>query len=212
MSELIKNVAGASDGSLGHRESRVITEREGDSSPESGSVSADYSISMPIMRSSELALAARTKRGWGPRYQPKLDDGARRDYKVLCEDIDEQLRQLDRYIEDGGVADEASGVVAEIQDLLERLYDCPFGEGESLKSVVVALQSQLNNSEWSDKHVEFAKTAIKYLKTRWIVSSQTADEIDDMIEEFGLDPFRGTVSASDVLVEYRLKRVETQRY
>lgn len=158
----------------------------------------------------EVGLAARTERGWGSKFKPKLDDAeARREYRRICDSIKAEVRLLNDHVHDGYVADEAFGVIAEIQDLLETLYDFPFGEGESLKSVVVAMQSQLNNVRWTKQHVDFLTAAIQYLSVRWVVNEQTADEIDDMIEDCGLDVFRGTVSDSDVLVEYRIEKVET---
>ena len=158
----------------------------------------------------EVGRIARERRGWGQHYKPELDDAeARQEYRRICDSIKAEVRLLQDYVEDGYVVDEASGVVAEIQDWLETLYDCPFGEGESLKSVVVGLQSQLNNVRWTKQHVEFLTAAIHQLCVRWVVNDQTADDIDDMIEEFGLDVFRGTVSDSDVLVEYRIEKVET---
>jgi hypothetical protein len=103
--------------------------------------------------------------------------------------------------------DEACGVAAEIQDLLERVYDCPFGEGESLKSVVVAIQSQLNNAEWGEKHVAFLKAVSRYLRARWVITDHAVVDVGDMIEECCLDVFRGTVSDSGMLAEYRIERI-----
>ncbi len=157
----------------------------------------------------EVGLSARDKRGWGRNYKPKLDDAeARREYRRICDSIKAEARLLQDHVQDGHVVDEAFGIIAEIQDLLETLYDFPFGEGESLKSVVVALQAQLNNVRWTKQHVDFLTAAIQYLSVRWVVNDQTADEIGDMVEAFGLDVFRGTVSDSDVLVEYRIEKVE----
>lgn len=106
------------------------------------------------------------------------------------------------------IEEEASGTVAEIQDLLERLYDCLFGEGESLKSVVVVIQSQLNNAKWTTKHVSFLRSAIKFLRVRRIVNDQTVAEIGAMIEEYGLDPFRGTVTDDGFVARYRVEKIE----
>jgi len=71
------------------------------------------------------------------------------------------------------------------------------------------LQSQLNNAQWTERHVAFLRASIQHLRARWLVNDQTADEIDDLIEEFGLDPFRGTVSDSGVLVQYRIEKVDS---
>jgi hypothetical protein len=43
---------------------------------------------------------------------------------------------------------------------------------------------------------------------RWVVNDQTVSEIDDMIEEHGLDPFRGTVTGENVAVRYRIEKIQ----
>lgn len=209
MPEQIKNITGPLDDAFGGPENGMATAREGESSVHSASMGGEYSLSMPGARPHEVGEWARRERGWGPRFPARTnnEEAARRQYELLCEDVLEQLGDLEGHIEDGVLADEASSGIAEIQRLLEEMYDCPFGQGESLKSVVVALQSQVNNAEWSLVHVKFLRAAFEFLRRRWIIIGQTVAEIDDMIEEFGLDLFRGTVSDTDVLVEYRLEKV-----
>lgn len=210
MSEHVKNAAGAFDSSL--ERGTAQTSRDQDLhrfTLESGTASEEFSIGMPSFRPRESGLRARDRRGWGSRYQPRLDDTeGRHEFRRICDDIDEQVRQLDAHIDQGVVSDDAAGVIAEIHDLLDALYDCPFGDGESVKSVVVALQSQVNNIQWTDAHVGFLKAALQHLRVRWIVNDQTVREIDDMIEEFGLDPFRGTVSDSEVRVRYKIEKIQ----
>ncbi len=209
MPEQIKNITGPFDDAFAGMEHRMATAPEGESSVHSGSMGGDYSLSMPGLRPHDDAARARDQRGWGARFPARTnnEEPHRRQYKLLCEDVLEHLRDLQGYIEDGVLADDASSGIAEIQQLLEEMYDCPFGQGESLKSVVVALQSQVHNVEWTPVHVKFLRAAFEYLRRRWIITGQTAAEIDDIIEEFGLDVFRGTVSDADVLVEYHLEKV-----
>ena len=123
-----------------------------------------------------------------------MDEDARLKFATICNDLAVQIRRLRASLVSQAVPDEASDVMVEIQRLIELLYDCPFGEGECLKSVVVALQSQLNNAHWAAKHVDFLDAAIQHLRARAVVNDQTVDAVNNMIEENGLDVFRGTVS------------------
>ena len=157
----------------------------------------------------DIARQARNSRGWGQKYDPPLAGADGRDaYRRICDDLEAESRQLDAFVVDGVLSDEASGIVAEIQNLLEALYDCPFGEGESLKMAVVSIQSQLNNAEWTRRHVNFLRAAIRHLRVRWIVNEQTAQEVNEMIQEHELDPFRGTISEPDGLARYRIERIQ----
>jgi len=108
------------------------------------------------------------------------------------------------YLVDGKVSDEGAGVIAEIANLLENLFDCPFGEGESLKSVVVAIQSQTNNADWSGQVVGFLRDVMVFLRARYVVNDQTVDEVYEIVKEHGLDPFRGSVSDRGIRTRYRL--------
>lgn len=164
-----------------------------------------------IPRDSNLSARNREARCWGNCYQPKLQDAdGRLKFRRLCDDLDAEVRRLNDYVVDGELADEACGLAAEIQNLLEHLYDCPFGEGESLKSVVVAIQSQLNNAHWTASHIAFLQDVTHYLRSQWIINDEKVREIGDSIEEHGLDVFRGTVSDSGVLAKYRIEKINCE--
>lgn len=140
-------------------------------------------------------LVARRRRGWGPRFDPNLEDqDVRSEYRRICNDLDNEVVDLRDALVGDSLPDEAAGTIAQVNDLLERLYDCPFGSGESLKAVVVAIQSQTNNIRWDARHVRFLDAVTQYLKARYVISDQTVNEVDQMIAEQGLDVFRGTVS------------------
>jgi len=208
MPEHIEDVLGAPDTPRDYPAPRPVP-REPEIYLPSASASGEHVRTMPGWEPTETGARERQKRGWGPKYQPPIEQAEeRRRYRRICDDLDAEVRQLEQFVVGGVVSDEAVGLVAEIQNLLETLYDCPFGEGESLKSVVVAIQSQLNNAAWSEQHLAFLRGAIQHLRVRPIVNDCTAQEIHDMIEEHGLDPFRGTVSDSDCVVTYKLQRVE----
>ena len=183
--------------------------QEEDKSPVSlASASDEYCVESSVSVERDRGLLARKQRGWGTNYKPRLKGTDERElYRRILGDLMDEVQELGEYIDNGEVLDEASGIVAEIQNLLEMLYDCPFGVGESLKSAVVAVQSQLNNTQWTVNHVNFLNALIHFLHPRYVVNDQVVDEIFDIIEEFGLDPFRGTVSDSEVLVRYRIEKI-----
>jgi hypothetical protein len=139
----------------------------------------------------------RRRLGWGPRYLPDINGREeRQQFSQICERVLQELDDLDAadYLADGKVSDEGAGVVAEIGSLLEQLFDCPFGEGESLKSVVVAIQSQTNNADWTSEIVAFLRDTMQFLRARYLVNDQTVDEVYQILKEHGLDRFRGSVS------------------
>jgi len=154
---------------------------------------------------------ARQRNNWGSLYSPKIDDRAsQQEFSQICQKILIELDDLeaaDCYV-DGAVGHEGAGVVAQVDSLLEAMFDCPFGEGESLKSIVVAVQSQVNNVDWTTDIVEFLRSAMSFLRVRYVVNDQTVDEIYDMMRERNLDPFRGSVSDRDIKTRYRLVEVD----
>lgn len=153
----------------------------------------------------------RKRLGWGPQYLPRIDGREeQQQYSQICGRVLEELDELEAadYLVDGTVSDEGAGVVAEIANLLEQLFDCPFGQGESLKSVVVAIQSQTNNADWTPEIVAFLRDTMQFLRARYVVNDQTVDEVYEILKEHGLDPFRGSVSDRDIKTRYRLVEVE----
>lgn len=207
MAEHVKNLVGAVDLSF---ERRAPRQPEKQFTCLDATVTAANAVGTVISggRPEASAVLARERRGWGAKYQPPIEDAdSRREFKRICEDIIAEAMQLRMHLVGGVLAEEATGVQAEIQHLLEKLYDCPFGEGESLKSIVVALQSQLNNTRWTAQHVAFLEAALQHLRMRWIINDQIVEEINDLIEEHELDVFRGTVSDADVVTRYRIEKI-----
>lgn len=130
-----------------------------------------------------------------------------RQFRRICDDLYEEVERLLDYLLDGQVVDEGLATVAEIENHLERLYDCEWGEDECLKRMVVAIQAQLNNTKWTATHVELLKTFVPFLRVRWLINEATVSECYDIIEETGLDQFRGTLSRDDVVRRYVLQEV-----
>lgn len=150
---------------------------------------------------------AREAAGWGSRFKPPIDHDKYASYRRICDDLNSEVATLTDFLVDGTVTEEASGVVAEIESDLERLYDCHWGEGESLKRAVIAIQSQINNARWTAKHVDFLRSAVSFLRPRYLVNDLAVDELNQMIEQHGLDQFRGSVSDSEVATRYRIERI-----
>jgi hypothetical protein len=119
--------------------------------------------------------------------------GSSFDVKRLCDDISRELVRMDCFLVDDTVSDEGAGIIAEIEILLERLYACPHGQGESLKRVIVAVQSQVNNAPWDKRHIDFLGDIVRFLRVRHLVDDAAVDACYDMIKARGLDPFRGTI-------------------
>ena len=148
---------------------------------------------------------ARRRLGWGDKFAPPLPQReARNEYYRICDALKRELDEVDEFVSGGQLTDEGAGVVAEIEAQLEQLYDCQFGCGESLKAAVAAVQSQVNNAAWNVQHIRFLRNAVRYLRARSVIDAATVEEVNDLIEEHGLDVFRGTVSEPEVVRRYRI--------
>jgi hypothetical protein len=150
----------------------------------------------------------REARGKPALKKPPKELAAYRAFRGLCDEILNELRQIDVFLVGDEVNDEGAAVVVEVEELLERLYNCPFGQGESLKRVVVAVQSQVNNVPWARRHVEFLKEIVRYLRVRYLVDEASVHACYEMMKARGLDPFRGTVCEPRVVKRYRLEEVK----
>lgn len=129
-------------------------------------------------------------------------------FRRLSDDIYKEIERIGVFFVADEVSEKGAEVVAEIEVLLEQLYACPYGQGESLKRVVVAVQSQVNNAQWNRRHVEFLRDVVRYLRARYHVDEAAVDACYVMMKERGLDPFRGTVGAPRVVKRYRIEEVK----
>jgi hypothetical protein len=140
--------------------------------------------------------------------QPPRESTSYPVYRRLCDETFKELERIDAFIVEGEVSDEGMEVVAEVEALLEQLYACPYGQGESLKRVVVALQSQVNNARWDRRHIDFLRDVVRYLRVRYLVDEATVGACYDMMKAHGLDEFRGTIGAPWVVKRYRIEEVK----
>ena len=173
----------------------------------------DVAPSAGFQREDRISLGEEERRrlGWGAQYRPAIGGREeRQQFSQICGRVLEELDELQATdcLVDGKVSDEGAGFIAEIEDLLENLFDCRFGDGESLKSVVVAIQSQVNNADWNGQVVTFLREVMAFLRARYVLNDQTVDEVYEIIKECGLDPFRGSVSDRGIKTRYRLVKVD----
>ena len=162
-------------------------------------------------RFGDAGQRSREKLAWGSVYVPKRDDadGLKR-FGLICDDLIGEINSLAEHLTGGILDDEFAGPAAEINSLLKSLYNCPFGQGESLKSIVVLLQSQLNNAEWTARHVNLLRSTMCFLRVRNVLNDQTVAEIRDMIKESGLNIFRGSITDVGFVSKYRVQKVEAE--
>jgi hypothetical protein len=146
--------------------------------------------------------------GGAKKRSGKSEDVRYREFRGL---LDTTLAEVDR-LRDCLVGDvlqpEAAGEIVEIQDGLQRLYRCKWGEGECLKRVVVAIQSQTNNADWTAKHVHFLRNALRAVRARFVIDDGLVRHVIELIREQGLDQFRGTVAEPVVLKKYKIEELQ----
>lgn len=139
--------------------------------------------------------------------KPPKDISSYRAFRRLCDAIFEELGRIDAFFVKDEVCDEDSEVVAEVEALLEELYACPYGQGESLKAVVVAVQSQVNNVRWDRRHIDFLRDVFRFLRVRYLVDEMSVKTCYDFMKARGLEPFRGTICEPQVMKRYRIQEV-----
>jgi hypothetical protein len=129
--------------------------------------------------------------GWGSKYVPPFARRSSRD--VFFRIVDQIVELVDRLILDANdrVLDEQQNLIAEIESLLEQLYECEWGEGESLKKIVVEVQSQVLQTQWDRRHVLLVARTSKTMRARYLIDDKLVAECHSWVEEVGLDPLRG---------------------
>jgi hypothetical protein len=184
---------------------------------EKGSASTDdaRSICVSLSASSSAKSTAGTlvTRGQARKStvaEVPTDAASYKKFRGLCDRIIEELQNIPRFLHGDVVTDEGAEVVAEVEALLEELYDCPHGQGEALKRVVVAIQSQVNNVQWEKTHADFLMEVFTFLRVRYLIDESVVAACYDTMKEHGLDPFRGSVAESLVVKRYRIEEIATK--
>jgi hypothetical protein len=180
----------------------VKTNRDGIPSHSARSVAGPSST----LESTEPTFPKRQKLFGSKPLQPAYTP-AYREFRKICDRLVEEIWKLEDFLEGDKFLPEVAEVTVEIEALLEQLFDCEWGQGEGLKSVVVAIQSQINNTVWDKRHFAFLTDVIPFLRVRYLVDRETVNQIYDAVRNHGLDEFRGTVSETPVKKKYRLEEV-----
>lgn len=169
----------------------------------------------PSLSESSSAKSASTVQ---PRIQNRksrtiefpTDIATYRIFRTSCDRIIEELSKIPRYFHGNAVSDEGVEVVAEVEALLEDLYECRHGQGEILKRIIVAIQSQVNNVQWEKSHAEFLTDIFAFLRVRYLIDESVVATCYDMIKEHGLDPFRGSVATPLAAKRYRIEEIKNE--
>ncbi|SRR5258707_3229313 len=129
-------------------------------------------------------------------------------FRRTCDELLAELKRVDDYFEDDVVSEAGSGVILELESLLEQLYSYPWGAEECLKRIVVAIQTQINNARWTRRHVAFLKEVVRELRARYTIDEAEIAEVKEAIKRHGLNIFRGTVAEpTDAVRKYRIVEV-----
>ncbi len=161
--------------------------------------------SLPIVSSSG-GVGVRGKEKSAPKRYPQ-EFALYPAFRRLCDEIRRELGRIYAFLIDDVVSDEGAEVVVEVEELLEQLYAYPYGEGECLKRIVVAVQSQVNNTRWERHHVEFLNDVVRFLRVRYLVDEAAVKACYDFMKSHELNEFRGTICAPQVLKRYRIEEV-----
>lgn len=143
-----------------------------------------------------------TTRG-GKRPPPPQTTGYL-EFRRICDAVLTEIGQLQELLAGDQLIGDWFGPVVEIEALLEKLYDTPWGEAEALKRIVVSIQAQINNSPLDGRHVRFLTEVFRNLRVRYLIDSIAVDEVQHAVKRHGLDLFRGTVSEPVVRKRYMI--------
>lgn len=157
------------------------------------------------------SLATEPHRPTAPAGKTSRDIPAERiefdTFRRLCGAAQREITQLETLAPggcDGG--EDAAGNLLELEAILDELYDCGLDETDSLKALIVAIQSQVYGAGVSPGLVQFLRETFRYLRARYIIRREHVDEVFEIMEEAGLDRFRGTIAAPENAKKYQIDR------
>jgi hypothetical protein len=187
-------------------ESRPATKSRGvellsqSSRPTSGAMSPDVAFEARRPEVSEREVRS-------PRGSVK-EAAAYQDFRRICDDLLSEAKHADDFLVDGLLSDRGIEVVVEVEALLDALYRTKWGEYECLKRIVLAIGSQLYNTQWTCAHVGFLKEVATLLRISYHVDDSLVAECLKLIRSHGLEVFRGTLTETDVRRKYRIVEAE----
>ncbi len=133
-----------------------------------------------------------------------IDRSGFEEFRRICSALRHEVSKAKQHLTDGVVDEFGLPAILHIEDLLDELFDCDWGQSECLQRVTVAIESQIKNVEWTSTHVGFLEEYIAFLACRYLIDEFVVSECIASIKSHGLDPFRGTVAEPERLKEYRI--------
>jgi hypothetical protein len=142
---------------------------------------------------------------------PTIDRSSFAEFRRICNKLKHEVSRAKEHVTNGVVDEFGLPAVLSIEDLLDQLFDCEWGQGEHLQRVVVAIESQTKNIEWTASHVAFLEDFIGFLTARYVVDDYVVAQCVSSIKAHGLDPFRGTVAEPGILKKYKIVECDDNR-
>lgn len=127
-----------------------------------------------------------------------------RSFRDICNRILQESKILESHMVESEVDEKGLPSIIEIEDLLENLFDCNWGEDECLQRIAVAVETQVKNTELTEKHVSFLIDFFSFLKTRYHIDESIVQDCIQRIKQNGLDPFRGTLTETEGSKRYKV--------
>jgi soluble cytochrome b562 len=149
------------------------------------------------------------RQGGSPRKPPasgskRAEETIYKQYRKLLDALVEELDKAPDYLEDGVLTDEGTTVTGEVDELLRRVAEIRWGEGESLKLAVTVLRIPTKNARWKSSHIRFLLEAARLLRVQYLVDQSTVNSCKQLLKAHGLDVFRGSVREPDVIRRYKI--------
>ncbi|MCU0703096.1 MAG: hypothetical protein MUF18_03800 [Fimbriiglobus sp.] len=130
-------------------------------------------------------------------------------FRSICDELLREVRRLKPGVGQTELPDDWMTAAAEIEGLVEDLYDVTWGKKDALKRVVVKVESQINNAVWDQRHVAFLEDVFVALRNRFSIDDTTVVEVADLVKSHKLPLFRGTLSADNLRKQFKLVEVES---
>lgn len=148
-----------------------------------------------------------------PRETQKLpavdgDPAVWKRFRTTCDAILRELRRIKPAVGRTELPDDWVTAAAEIEGLVQELYDISWGKKDALKRVVVKVESQINNAIWTHRHVGFLEDVFVALRNRYSVNDTTVREVAELVKSHDLPLFRGSLSADHLRKQFKLVEVE----
>ena len=177
-----------------------------------GRLSQEDTIVATQFTSTEKAISGeirqyRRQNSMGESYVLKVPPAPElQTFRELTATLRAQSREA-QLLFDQGIGDDIFPSIVEIDATLEQLYRCGYGDGDALKSIILALQSQIKNQKTTKEVVAFIVESSSFLASQRTIDDSAVDVIYKIVESHGLDSFRGTLTANHTRKRYKIVEV-----